>query len=74
MSYDYKLSRLTTHEESLIITQKQVLETGRADKFSPLLMVMCFEEHDASQVDKWLMIDREGNFDATYEMKESSIH
>lgn len=74
MSYDNKIGRLGTHEENQAITQKQKLEASRADKFSLLMMVMRFEEHDASQVDKWLMIDLEGDFDATCEMKASSIH
>jgi hypothetical protein len=74
MSYENKLDRLIIHEESQAITQKQVLETSRAGKFSPLMVVMRFEEHDASQVDKWLMMDLEGDFDATYGMKAPSIH
>ncbi len=74
MSYENKLDRLAPYEESQDLTQKQAVEVSRVNKFSPLMMVMRFEEHDASQVDKWLMIDLDEDFDAAFKMKEYKIH
>jgi len=74
MSYENKLERLQIQEESQVDTRELALVTSQANKYSPLMMAMRFEEHDASQVDKWLMIDLEEDFDATHDRKECTVH
>jgi len=60
MSYNDPFNRLALQQQELVTdTSTEKANTQQKQRYTALMALMQFEEHDITQVDQWLMLDSE---------------